>query len=222
MLSARRKSDGQTVTAYFEKKTNGPFVCLQCHEEVILKSGRNRVSHFAHANPIACKFAEGESELHRKCKMEIYEALRKSPGVRDAALEGPRGENRPDVSAYINGVPVTLHPEREGRILQAGLARKHGGGQAAACELGQNDAALLLGSSHSPFGVQGHRQLRDHGRSHRRGNIRTTRSYHSSQNYDIYQKLTRGAPRDAYHSRLESNLVMPLVSRKLEIGDVLN
>jgi hypothetical protein len=86
MLSAKRKSDGQTVTAYFESKANGPFICLQCHEEVILKCGRNRVNHFAHANPIACKFTEGESDLHRKCKMEIFEALRKMPGVRDAAL----------------------------------------------------------------------------------------------------------------------------------------
>jgi competence protein CoiA len=108
MLSAKRKSDGQTVTAYFESKANGPFVCLQCSEEVILKSGRNRVNHFAHANPIACKFAEGESDVHRKCKMEIFEALRKSPNVCDAALERPLGENRPDVSAYINGVPVAI------------------------------------------------------------------------------------------------------------------
>jgi len=108
MLSARRKSDGQTVTAYFEKKANGPFVCLQCRGEVILKTGKNRGNHFAHANPIACKFAEGESELHRRCKMEIYEALKKSQGVRDVALERPLGENRPDVSAYINGVPVAI------------------------------------------------------------------------------------------------------------------
>jgi competence protein CoiA len=108
MLSAKRRSDGQTVTAYFEKTFNGPFACLQCNEEVILKSGRNRANHFAHANPIACKFAEGESDLHRKCKIEIFEALQKAPGVRVAALERPLGENRPDVSAYINGVPVAI------------------------------------------------------------------------------------------------------------------
>jgi competence protein CoiA len=108
MLSARRKSDGQTVTAYFERKSNGPFLCLQCNEEVILKSGRNRVDHFAHANPRACKFAEGESDLHRRCKLEIFEALQKSAGVRDIALERPMGRNRPDVSARINGVPVAI------------------------------------------------------------------------------------------------------------------
>jgi competence protein CoiA len=108
MLSAKRKSDGQTVTAYFESKANGPFACLQCREEVILKSGRNRVNHFAHANPIVCKFAEGESETHRRCKMEIFQALQKTPGVRDVMLERPLGENRPDVSAFIGGVPVAI------------------------------------------------------------------------------------------------------------------
>lgn len=108
MLSARRKSDGQTVTAYFESKRNGPFVCLQCNEEVILKTGRLKMNHFAHVNPIACKFAEGESDAHRRCKMEIFEALQRAPGVRDVALERPLGTVRPDVSAYIRGVPVAI------------------------------------------------------------------------------------------------------------------
>jgi len=57
MLSARRKSDGQTVTAYFESKANAPFYCLVCGDEVVLKTGRNRINHFAHANPLACRYA---------------------------------------------------------------------------------------------------------------------------------------------------------------------
>jgi len=108
MLSAKRKSDGQIVTAYMESKANGPFACIQCNDEVILKTGRNRVNHFAHVNPIACKFAEGESDAHRRCKMEIYLALRKEPNVRNVTLEQALGEVRPDVSAVINGVPVAI------------------------------------------------------------------------------------------------------------------
>ena len=50
----------------------------------------------------------GESEAHRACKFEIYEALRNAPGVRDAALERSLGAVRPDVSAYINNVPVAI------------------------------------------------------------------------------------------------------------------
>lgn len=108
MLSARRKSDGQIVTAYMESKRNGPFRCLECNEEVILKMGRSRVNHFAHANPIACKFAEGESETHRRCKLEIYLALQKEAVVSNLALERPFGNVRPDVSAVIRGVPVAI------------------------------------------------------------------------------------------------------------------
>jgi competence protein CoiA len=108
MLSARRKSDGQTVNAYFESKANAPFFCLDCGDPVILKTGKNRISHFAHVDFLACRYAEGESEAHRKCKMEIFEALLREPGVHDAALERPLGTVRPDVSAYINGVRVAI------------------------------------------------------------------------------------------------------------------
>ena len=108
MLCAKRKSDGLTVNAYFESKVNGPFACLDCNEEVLLKTGRLRINHFAHANPIACKFAEGESEAHRRCKIEIYLALQNAPGVHDVMLERPIGTVRPDVSAEIRGVPVAI------------------------------------------------------------------------------------------------------------------
>ena len=108
MLSAKRKSDGEVVAAYFESKRNAPFLCLDCNEEVVLKIGRRNVNHFAHANPLACKYAEGESEAHRLCKMEIYEALKREPNVSDVVLERPLGPIRPDVSAYINGVKVGI------------------------------------------------------------------------------------------------------------------
>ena len=123
MLTARRKSDQQTVNAYMESKANGPFACLQCYEEVILKVGRDRVNHFAHANPIACKFAEGESDAHRKCKIEIFEGLRKTPGVTDVALELPLGTVRPDVSACIQGVSVAIEVQISSLSLETIMRR---------------------------------------------------------------------------------------------------
>lgn len=123
MLCARRKSDGQIVIAYFSSKTHGPFACQQCNEEVILKTGRSRNNHFAHANPIACKFAEGESDLHRRCKMEIYETLRRTPGVSNVALEMPIGINRADVSAKIRGVPVAIEVQISSLSLETILER---------------------------------------------------------------------------------------------------
>ncbi len=108
MFKAKRKSNGEIVTAYFESKRNAPFVCLECNEEVILKTGRRRLNHFAHANPVPCNFSQGESDLHRRCKSEIYRALLQLPRVQNVAMERALGEVRPDVSAEINGVPVAI------------------------------------------------------------------------------------------------------------------
>ncbi len=107
MLSARRKSDGQTVHAYFETKANGPFYCLVCNDPVVLKAGKNKINHFAHES-LTCRFAEGESDAHRCCKIEIYKALKQTSGVTDVMLERPLGIVRPDVSAIINGVKVAI------------------------------------------------------------------------------------------------------------------
>jgi competence protein CoiA len=108
MLSAKRKSTGEIITAYFASERHGPFVCPICKDEVILKMGRKTVNHFAHANPIACKFATGESDEHRRCKLEIFRALQTMPGICNVELERPIGMNRADVSAEIGGVPVAI------------------------------------------------------------------------------------------------------------------
>jgi competence protein CoiA len=108
MLSARRQSDGQAVLAYDERKENGPFSCIECGDPVILKTGRNRINHFAHEFPLARHYAENESDEHRRCKTEIYQALLHHPRASKVALERPLGTNRPDVSAMIGGVPVAI------------------------------------------------------------------------------------------------------------------
>ena len=85
MLCAKRKLTGEIVTAYLSSKSQGPFRCPDCGDEVILKAGKRTVN-----------------------KMEIFMALQKEPHVRTVALERPLGTNRPDVSAEINGVPVAI------------------------------------------------------------------------------------------------------------------
>jgi competence protein CoiA len=108
MLCAKRKLTAEIVTAYFANKSQAPFSCPECGDPVILKTGRSKVNYFAHTNPLACLHAENESEEHRQCKMEIFQALKNDPRVRDVALERPLGTNRPDLSANINGVPVAI------------------------------------------------------------------------------------------------------------------
>jgi hypothetical protein len=87
MLCAKRKFTGEIVTAYFASKAHGPFKCPDCGDEVILKTSRRTVNHFAHVNPLACLYAENESDKHRHCKIEIFLALQKEPHVLNVALE---------------------------------------------------------------------------------------------------------------------------------------
>lgn len=123
MLSARRRSDGKTVLAYEERKENGPFVCSDCNELVALKTGNARINHFAHVNPFACEFAQGESDLHRICKTEIYKALLEELGVSDVMLERPCGPVRPDVSAVIKGVKVAIEVQISSLSIETIMAR---------------------------------------------------------------------------------------------------
>jgi competence protein CoiA len=109
---------------FFKKKKNtGPFSCLQCNEEVILKTGDSKINHFAHTNPLACDYSQGESDLHRRCKTELYEALLQEPGVSKVALERPLGTVRPDVSAIIKGVKVAIEVQISSLSIEMIMAR---------------------------------------------------------------------------------------------------
>jgi competence protein CoiA len=108
MLSAIRRSDNQTVIAKSQIKADGPFLCIECKSAVILRSGSVRMAHFSHSRQDGCQYARGESEMHRRCKLEIYDALKMIPGIREVALERSFGTVRPDVSAFINGARVAI------------------------------------------------------------------------------------------------------------------
>lgn len=108
MLCAKRKANDQSAIAYSELKSNGPFLCPECDKEVVLKIGTVRLNHFAHKSAKSCDYGAGETDAHRRCKKAIYEALLREPNVKKAALERSLTTCRPDVSAYINGVPVAI------------------------------------------------------------------------------------------------------------------
>jgi len=120
---SNENENGQIVAAYFSTKADGPFACVDCREEVFLRAGRSQVDHFAHANPITCKFALGESELHRRCKMEIFEGLRQHPNTTNVALERSIGEMRPDIFAIINETPVAIEVQISSLSLETIIQR---------------------------------------------------------------------------------------------------
>jgi competence protein CoiA len=99
LLCARRKTNGQVVFARTELESNGPFICPDCNELVVLRRSPAKIPHFAHTPSGLCHFSAPESEAHLRCKIEIYQGLLKEPGVRNVQLERPLGTVRPDVSA---------------------------------------------------------------------------------------------------------------------------
>lgn len=108
MLTATRESDGQKVAAWEASKDDAPFICFCCRQVVRLKKGQIKAPHFAHVPPVTCEYGSGESEAHRLCKIALYENLSLDPHVRKCEMERDLGTVRPDVSAYINDVPVAI------------------------------------------------------------------------------------------------------------------
>ena len=60
---------------------------------------------------------------------------------------------------------LALQPAGQGRILEAGLLAKPGGGHPAAFKLGQDDASLFFGRTHPAFGVYSDRHTLHQGRA---------------------------------------------------------
>jgi len=76
---------------------------------LILKKGRIKIPHFAHAVDTACSYAgEGESEEHRRAKITLYQELLKVPDVSDVRMEHGLHEVRPDVSFRFRGGLIAL------------------------------------------------------------------------------------------------------------------
>jgi competence protein CoiA len=107
MLTAIRKSDGTSVRAHTASRMEGPFLCPECRELVVLKRSEIRLTHFSHSKSSLCSSA-GETETHRRCKIEIYQALLKHPNATDVFLEKSLATARPDVSATVHGVHVAI------------------------------------------------------------------------------------------------------------------
>jgi competence protein CoiA len=108
MLTAKRQSDDLKVTAWEASRDQGPFLCHCCDQVVTLRRGSVRAPHFAHQPPVTCEYGTGESEEHRLAKLAIYESLRADARVTKCEIERNLGTVRPDISAYINNVPVAI------------------------------------------------------------------------------------------------------------------
>lgn len=96
MLTAILAENQSKIIASAASKPDGPFVCPQCADEVILRKGMIKIPHFAHKPLANCEFGTGESEAHRQCKTEIYDALLDLDYLK-CEIEKPLGKVRPDI-----------------------------------------------------------------------------------------------------------------------------
>ncbi len=108
MLCAIRKTDNEKVNAWLESKSNKPFACPECSDEVILKKGSIKCHHFSHKPPYDCEFGAGESEQHRKCKIELYNLLKSSSAVSDCEMEKGLGSVRPDIFFKTLNISIAI------------------------------------------------------------------------------------------------------------------
>src|SRR5436305_10425199 len=118
MLTATREISGQKVAAWEVEREDAPFLCFCCRQTVRLRRGEIKAPHFAHVPPVTCEYGTGESETHRLCKIALYENLSRDPLVRKCEMERDLGTVRPDVSAYINDVPVALEVQLSNLTLE--------------------------------------------------------------------------------------------------------
>ncbi len=104
--------DGIKSVAWKTEKNEGPFTCPGCTGEVILKKGKMKEHHYAHRPPYNCPYGAGETQIHYRCKREIYEALLAHPKCSDCDIEKQLSGVRPDVYAVISSARVAIEVQK--------------------------------------------------------------------------------------------------------------
>ncbi|ENM5843715.1 hypothetical protein V4V60_003908 [Vibrio mimicus] len=112
MLCGLRKEGGQKVFASSSEKAHGPFVCINCGQELILKKGRIKIHYFSHKPPHKCSHGSGESEAHRKCKISIFNSLSNFSNIKELAVEVKFNTVIADIYCLIDNVPVAIEIQK--------------------------------------------------------------------------------------------------------------
>jgi competence protein CoiA len=107
VIISRRKT-GEDARAWEESKETGPWFCPACGEDLIIRLGEIQVHHFAHRANTDCDWGSGESDEHRRCKVDLFQSLLHMPSVSMLKLERDLKTVRPDISFRLNGMPVAI------------------------------------------------------------------------------------------------------------------
>lgn len=110
ILTAITKQGEIIVSANYSReflndlKQKSTFKCLQCKEEVILRSGAIKIPHFAHRRKSECilSFSEGESEDHLNGKLQLYAFFLQHNSKPQLEPFIPKIKQRPDILVLNN------------------------------------------------------------------------------------------------------------------------
>lgn len=108
------------VSASNITKENGPFYCPECLSDAIVRKCFEKEDHFAHKANLSKLFSAGETQLHKDCKNEILEDLKKNfPDGKwevERPIKGNKDKNLndvvPDISGRIDGKPIVIEVQR--------------------------------------------------------------------------------------------------------------
>jgi len=88
------------------------LLCPACGKPYEYCHGQVKMPYFRHMDKIECedKYSEPETEEHLAGKKDLYEWLKKQPGITDCELEGwiPGTKQRPDIMFKFNGQQYVL------------------------------------------------------------------------------------------------------------------
>lgn len=123
MLTSVRQFDGIKVLARASKKSEAPFACPRCRQEVILRKGGIKIHHFAHKPTVTCARGAGETEQHHHAKLAVFDALRQESNVTELELERDFDTSVADIYARISGTPVAVEIQRSALSVNDIVAR---------------------------------------------------------------------------------------------------
>lgn len=87
MLKALYTNNNIDILWWEANKSDKPFFCPGCKEEVILKQWIEKADHFAHKITSSCTYWEGETYEHMICKKTLYEELSKNTNITELQID---------------------------------------------------------------------------------------------------------------------------------------
>lgn len=108
MLRAQTKSGKMVTLAMLTEKDirhmrkQLTFYCPDCHEEVIVRAGRQVIPHFAHRMRSSCTRHTGESAQHMQGKLQLFQWLRRQYSTVQLERYLPELQQRPDIFLNIH------------------------------------------------------------------------------------------------------------------------